>query len=313
MNYALEQGVNFWDTAELYPFAPTREFWGNTERIVGSWLAQNREKRGQVVVATKITGTGDMAKTIRGGGDITPEAIEQSVQESLKRLQTDYIDLYQFHWPNRGSYCFQQNWRYDPSQQHTQEVLDNMQACLQALDKLVKKGVVRAFGLSNETAWGVMQFARLAQEHGWPRVASIQNEYSLLNRLFDTDLTEVAHHEDVGLLAWSPLAMGMLTGKYLGGKTPAQSRKAYMGRMSRQNATSDAATRAYVDLAHKHGLDPAQFAIAFTLSRPFTTASIIGATTLPQLKTNIEAAKVKLTEEILQDIEQIHRQFPMPF
>jgi aryl-alcohol dehydrogenase-like predicted oxidoreductase len=313
MDYALGQGVNFWDTAELYPFAPTREWWGNTERIIGTWLAKNRQKRDRVVVATKITGAGPMAEPIRGGGDITPATIEKSVQKSLERLQTEYIDLYQFHWPNRGSYHFHQHWEYDPSQQNTEEGLENMRACLQTLGNLVKKGTIRAFGLSNETAWGVMQFARLAEEQGLPRVASIQNEYSLLNRLFDTDLAEVAHHEDVGLLAWSPLAMGMLTGKYLDGKTPAQSRKAYMGRMLRQNPVSDAATRAYVELAHKYGVDPAQFAIAFTLSRPFTTAGIIGATTLEQLQTNIGAAELKLTEEMLQDIGQVYRRFPMPF
>lgn len=313
MDTALAQGVNFWDTAEMYPFMSGAERGGRTEEIIGTWLAKNPRRRPDVVLATKITGAGN--KNVRNGRGITAREISIAVDGSLKRLQTDYIDLYQFHWPQRGSYHFQQQWSFAPEKRDSAEVRDNLLECLEAIDGLIQDGKIREFGVSNESAWGLMHLLRLSDEHGLPRVQSVQNEYSLLCRLFDTDLAEVAHHEDVGLLAWSPLAMGILTGKYIADAVPEHSRKAMMGggAMSRETKPAVAATRAYVDIAQRHGLDPAQMAIAFTLSRPFTTAAIIGASRLDQLETAIAADSIELSDDVMAEIASIHRAYPMVY
>jgi len=312
MDYALEQGVTFWDTAEMYPGLGTTGSPGSTEQIIGTWLQKNSTRRSEIILATKVTGRG--SPSVRDGRGIDGQEIRQAIEGSLKRLQTDYVDLYQFHWPQRGTYQFQQHWTYRPDKQDRSEARDNLLESLQTVGDLVKEGKVRAFGVSDDTVWGVLELLRLSDLHDLPRVQSVQNEYSLLCRLFDTDWAEAAFYEDVGLLAWSPLAMGLLSGKYIGGEVPEGSRKVLLGgKMSRETDAAISATKGYVDIAKRHGLDPSQMAIAFTLARPFTTASIIGATTMDQLKTAIDAGSVTLTDEVLGEISEMHRQYPMPY
>ena len=223
IDFALGNGINFIDTAEMYPVNPiAKETIGRTEEIIGTWNAQNPARRDAYILATKHSGEG--LGYVRDGAPISAATIAETIEGNLRRLQTDYIDLYQFHWPNRGSYMFRKNWSYDPSSQNRNETLANMQECLEALQSQVDKGNIRHFGLSNESAWGTAQWLRLAEDQGLPRVATMQNEYSLLCRLYDTDLAELSVNEDVGLLAFSPLATGLLTGKYQNGATPEASR-----------------------------------------------------------------------------------------
>lgn len=307
---ALDAGINFIDTAEMYPTTPlSPETQGRTEEIIGSWFAKTG-RRDDVVIATKIVGAGFGG--IRDGAPISPATITEAVETSLRRLQTDCIDLYQLHWPNRGSYHFRRWHSFDPTGQDraaSQDIAD----CLEALDGLVKAGKIRAIGLSNESAWGTMQFLSLAEANGWPRVASIQNEYSLLCRQYDLDLAELSHHEDAGLLAWSPLAAGVLTGKYLDGAIPAGSRRNFWPDLGgRLNDRVDTATRAYVELAREHGMDPVHLALAFCAQRPFMTSVIFGATTMEQLSTALAAAEVTLSDEVLEGIAAIHRAHPIP-
>jgi aryl-alcohol dehydrogenase-like predicted oxidoreductase len=311
MDYAIEQGVNFIDTAELYPTTPvSAETYGRTEEYIGAWL-KKRAKRDDIVLASKIAGAG--RPHIREGRPITPETIREAVDASLKRLQTDYIDLYQIHWPNRGHYHFRNSWGFDATTQDGPAALQSVTEKLETLGELVKAGKIRAIGLSNETAWGTMQYVKIAEEKGLPRVASIQNEYNLLYRTFDLDLAEVAHHESVGLLAYSPLAAGLLSGKYLDGARPEGSRgtinKDLGGRMQ---PLQEPAVKAYREAAQKHDLDMSQMALAFCLTRPFMTSVIIGATTMEQLKADIGAAEVILSEEAMYDIAKVYRQYPMP-
>lgn len=312
MTYAVDQGVNFFDTAELYPTTPlSKETQGRTEELIGTWL-QASGKRDNVVLATKITGKGP--KWIRGGDGINPEALRTALEGSLKRLQTDRIDLYQLHWPNRGSYHFRQNWTYDPSGQETTQTRDHIEATLETLAAFIAEGKIRAIGLSNESCWGTSQFLQIASEKGLPRVATIQNEYSLMCRLFDLDLAELSHNETVGLLAYTPLASGLLTGKYLDGAVPKGSRGDILnGLHGRMGDSAHAAVRAYKTVADRHGLDLAQMAIAFCLTRPFMTSVIIGATTMDQLKTDIAAKDVTLSDGVLDEIQSVYRMYPMPF
>ena len=307
---ALDAGVNFIDTAEMYPTNPlSAETQGRTEEVIGTWLAQSG-RRDDVVLATKVIGDGYAA--IRDGGPITPGSIAIAVEDSLRRLKTDYIDLYQLHWPNRGSYHFRQWHGYDPSGQD-RAAPNDIAACLEALDALVKAGKVRAIGLSNESAWGTMQFLKIAEANGWPRVASIQNEYSLLCRHYDLDLAELTHHEDVGLLAFSPLATGILSGKYLDGAMPEGSRGSITtGLGGRLTPRVDGVTRAYVELAREHGLDPAQMALAFCAQRPFMTSVIFGARTMDQLSIVLGATELTLSDEVLDGIATIYRADPIP-
>ncbi|OHV72255.1 aldo/keto reductase [Ensifer sp. LCM 4579] len=311
LDYAFELGVNFIDTAELYPTTPlSAETYGNTERIVGEWLAKRR-RRDDVVLATKVAGSG--RPYIRNGGPITPEGIDQAINASLERLKTDYVDLYQIHWPNRGHYHFRNAWSYDPSKQDKAHVADDLKAILDKLGELVTAGKIRAIGLSNDTAWGTMKMLDLAEKHGLPRVATIQNEYNLLYRSYDLDLAELSHHEDVGLLAYSPLAAGLLTGKYLGGAKPAGSRLSINGDLGgRFTPHQEPAVAAYVALAREQGLDPAQMALAFCLTRPFMASVIIGATSIAQLKTDIGAAEVTLSQDVMNGIRRLHRLYPAP-
>lgn len=311
MDYALERGVNFFDTAELYPTTPlSKETYGNTEEIIGNWL-KSTGKRDQVVLASKVAGPG--RPYIREGSPITGASLRAALDASLTRLKTDYVDLYQIHWPNRGHFHFRGAWNYNPYKQDRAQAQHDIAEILETLGELVKAGKIRAIGLSNETTWGTQTYLTLAEQKGLPRVASIQNEYNLLYRHYDLDLAELSHHEDVGLLAYSPLAGGILSGKYLGGGKPAGSRGAINGDIGgRLVPQQEAPTRAYVELAKKHGIDPSTLAVAFCLTRPFMASAIIGATTMEQLKVNIDAADLTLSDEILTEIAKIHREYPMP-
>lgn len=311
LDLSFRAGVNFIDTAELYPTTPlSAQTYGATEVIIGEWMAA-RGNRDQVVLATKVAGPG--RPYIRNGEPTTPEGLTQALDASLKRLKTDYIDLYQLHWPNRGHYHFRNAWSYDPTRQDAKAVADDMAGLLEALGTHVKAGKIRAIGLSNETAWGTQHFLTLAERLGLPRVASVQNEYNLLYRTHDLDFAELSHHETVGLLAYSPLAAGLLSGKYVGGVRPSGSRLTINGDLGgRFTPHQEPAVEAYVALARELGLDPSQMALAFVLSRPFTTAAIIGATSIEQLKTNLGAADLTLSDEAMNGIRRIHRLYPMP-
>lgn len=311
IDLALERGVNVIDTAEMYPTTPmSAETAGATEEIVGQWVAKSG-RRDAVVLATKIVGPGNQTVG-RDGARIGPDTLRAALEGSLRRLRTDRIDLYQLHWPNRGAYHFRRNWSYDPSGQARGE-RDDMRAILETLAGFVAEGKVRHVGLSNETAWGTAAFLGLAEGEGLPRMISIQNEYSLLCRLFDTDLAELCHHEDVGLLAYSPLAAGLLSDKYREGRRPDGSRATInqnlAGRLSPQ---SERVAAAYADLARAHGLDPAQMALAFCASRPFMASVIVGATDLRQLELNLGAADLVLPTEVMDGIARLHRAHPLP-
>lgn len=310
---AIDQGINFIDTAEMYPTTPlSGDTQGETERIIGTWFS-NSGKRDKVILATKVTGKG--YRDVRGGAAISPATIRTAIEASLKRLQTDYIDLYQLHWPNRGSYHFRQSWTYDPTGQNTAEMLDDTHHILTELGKLVSEGKIRHAGLSNESAWGTAQFLRIAEQQGLPRMASIQNEYSLLCRYFDLDLAELCHHEDLGLLAFSPLACGMLTGKYQKGLRPKGSRADVSSHNlgGRWNDRAFAAIDAYIGVAGKHGLDPARMALAFCLDRPFVASVIFGATSMEQLRNSVQAADLKLSTDVMDDLAAVYRDYPVPY
>jgi aryl-alcohol dehydrogenase-like predicted oxidoreductase len=311
---SLEAGINFMDTAEMYPVNPIRkETVGRTEEILGDWFAANPARRSDWIVATKHSGEGSHA---RDGAPITAETIPGAVEGSLRRLKTDVIDLYQFHWPNRGGYMFRQNWTYDPraAGMSRAEIVQNMEDCLGALQAQVNRGTIRAFGLSNESAWGTAMWLAAAERGGGPRVASIQNEYSLLCRLADTDLAELMIQEEVGLLPFSPLAAGFLTGKYQGGAMPEGSRMSVNAAMGgRKTERVFPAVDAYLQVARDFGLDPAQMALAWSARRPFVASSIFGATTLAQLQVLLGAADLVLSEELLAVLDSTHKAHPMPF
>lgn len=308
---ALEAGVTFWDTAEMYPVNPVRaETVGRTEEIIGSWLAA-RGGRDRIVLATKVAGKGQV---IRPGEPITGATMRVAVEASLKRLRTDYIDLYQLHWPNRGSYHFRQAWRYAPAGIDRAAETDSMADILTTAQALLAEGKIRAIGLSNESVWGAARWLHLAEVLGLPRMATVQNEHSLLCRQFDTDWAELSVIEDMPLLAFSPLATGLLSGKYAGDVIPEGSRRSLNPDLSgRITARVFPAVAAYLGVAARHGLDPCQMAIAFCRARPFTTIPIIGATTLDQLRTNIGAAGITLSSEVLADIAETHRAHPRPY
>jgi aryl-alcohol dehydrogenase-like predicted oxidoreductase len=309
---ALAQGVTFWDTAEMYPTNPIRpETIGRTEEIIRSWFAARRT-RDRIILATKITGEGMAA--VRNGAPITAATFRAAVDASLRRLGTDYIDLYQLHWPNRGSYHFRKMWDYAPVTIDRAAETAHMTEVLFAAQGLVKEGKLRAIGLSNDTVWGAARWLHLADSLGLPRMASVQNEYSLLCRQFDTDWAELSLVEDMPLLAFSPLATGLLSGKYAGDVTPADSRRVLNPNLSgRITPRVFPAVAAYLGIAARHGLDPCQMAIAFCRSRPFTTIPIIGATTMAQLATNIGAAGLTLSAEVLAEIAAAHRDHPAPY
>ena len=301
MDYALEHGVNFFDTAEMYPVPPTANTQGLTEVHIGKWFA-SRKTRDKVILATKVAGPAEWLSYLRNGSGLDRNNIESAVESSLKRLQTDYIDLYQLHWPARNTNFFGQL-----AYKHLEDDSTPIEETLEVLKGLVDSGKVRYVGLSNETPWGVMEFVRLAEQKGLPRMVSIQNPYNLLNRTFEIGLSEVAHREQVGLLAYSPLAFGALSGKYLNGQRPQGARMTLFDRFTRYlSDKAELAIERYVDLARKHNLDPSQMALAYVNTRPFLTSNIIGATTMKQLKDNIDSINLELSEDVLNGIEEIH-------
>jgi aryl-alcohol dehydrogenase-like predicted oxidoreductase len=265
-----------------------------------------------VVLATKHSGEG--LKAVRDGAPITSATIPEAIEGSLRRLKTDYIDLYQFHWPNRGSYMFRQNWSFDPSEQLEHDTIGHMEDALGALEREVQRGTIRAFGLSNESAWGTTKWIEVAARMGGPRVASVQNEYSMLCRLYDTDMAEMSLQEDVSLLAFSPLAAGLLTGKYQNGTVPEGSRMSLNENLGgRKTERAFAAVGAYLSLAKRHGLNPAQMALAWCRTRPFMGSIIFGSTSMEQLEVCLGAADLALEGEVVAEIDAIHRAHPMPY
>nr|WP_299386934.1 NADP(H)-dependent aldo-keto reductase [Allomuricauda sp.] len=309
MDYAVEQGVNFFDTAELYPIPPKKEIYAVTEEIIGNWFKKtgNRDK---IVLASKIAGRAEFTKYIRTTG-FSRDSIIKAVEGSLQRLQTDYIDLYQLHWPERNTNFFGQRGfnahTVDPWQ-------DNIHQVLETLRDLVKEGKIRHVGLSNETPWGTMRFLEESKVHqDLPRMLTIQNPYSLLNRLYEVGLSEISQREQIGLLPYSPLAFGVLSGKYLTEIPPRKARITLFPHYDRYSGeTATEATKRYQDLANEHGLSMAQMALAFVNTRPFVTSNIIGATSMEQLKENIGSIDVNLSDEVLDGIEAIHSAIPNP-
>ncbi|HEB92950.1 MAG TPA: NADP(H)-dependent aldo-keto reductase [Gammaproteobacteria bacterium] len=309
LDAATAAGVNFIDTAEMYPVPPEAKTFTLTEQYIGNWL-HKRGGREQLIIATKVAGRGDWLPWIRNNRNCFDRPnIEAAINGSLRRLQTDYIDLYQLHWPDRSTNFFGQlDYRHQPD-----EYSVPIEETLRVLADLVEAGKVRHIGLSNETPWGTMKFLQLAEQHGLPRAVSIQNPFSLLNRTFDTGLAEIAHREQCGLLAYSPLGFGVLSGKYLNGARPEGARISRFERFSRYtNPRTARATAAYVELARAHGLDPAQMALAFVTRHPVVTSTLIGATNPAQLQNNLDSANIRLDDTILQAIEVIHANNPNP-
>lgn len=309
MDYALAEGVNFFDTAELYSIPPKAETQGSTERVIGSWF-KARGNRDKVILATKVIGRSENRwfRDDESEGRVTRVQINEAVEKSLKRLQTDYIDLYQLHWPERPMPWGSNPTRTAPGMFPAADDETSIAEQLEVFGDLVKAGKIRHFGLSNESAWGTMRFVQESGARGGPRPQSIQNAYNLLNRTFETALAEIALREQVGLLAYSPLAQGVLTGKYLDGARPAGARNTLFNRGQRyETPGTEEAVRAYVALAREFGLDPAQMALAFVTSRDFMTANIIGATTMAQLKTAIDSAQVTLSPELETRINALHQ------
>lgn len=308
LDYATSEGVNFIDAAEMYPVPPRPETQGLTEAYLGNWLV-NRGRRDDLVIASKAVGPGAGVSHIRNGPRLTRDHIIEACNASLKRLKTDYIDLYQVHWPDRNANFFGKlGYQHNPDEQHTP-----IEETLGALNELVEAGKVRHIGISNETPWGAMEYLRLARENGWPRIASIQNPYNLLNRSFEVGMAEIAHREQAGLLAYSPLAFGMLSGKYLGGKWPEKARLTLYERFSRYTSEGGMdATRAYAELARQNGLSLAEMALAYVNTRSFLTSNIVGATSVDQLRENLGSLQVSLSPDVLEAIEAIHQEFTYP-
>ena len=309
LDAALAAGINFIDTAEMYPVPPMAETYGKTETYIGNWV-KARNNRAQVILATKVSGRADWLPYIRNGElRFDKQNIEAALNASLKRLQTDYIDLYQLHWPERNTNFFGKL-----GYQHSDDdSFTTFEETLSVLNEFVQSGKIRYIGLSNETPWGVMRFLQVAEKLNLPRVVSIQNPYSLLNRSFEIGLAEIAHREKIGLLAYSPLAFGALSGKYLNGAQPENARLTLFDRFQRYTGPqAAAATKAYAELAQKNGLTPTQLALAFVTNRSFLTSNIIGATTMEQLHENLGTADIKLSQDVLDHIEVIHQQYTIP-
>ncbi len=306
LDYAVDQGVNFIDTAEMYSIPPRAETQGRTESYIGKWLAQ-RSDRDQLIIATKVAGPG-MMPYLRDGPKLTREHIVKALDDSLLRLQTDYIDLYQVHWPARKTNFFGQL-----DYVHSDQESTTIEETLEALSKLLACGKIRCLGISNETPWGVMEYLRLANQFNFPRIVSIQNPYNLLNRTFEIGLAEIAHRERVDLLAYSPLAFGALSGKYLHGQSPANSRLSLFTHFQRYTSPLGIKmTEHYANIAQQAGLTPASMALAFINQRSFVSSNIIGATTLDQLKENIASMDIHLDTTTLEAIEAVHKANPNP-
>ncbi|CAI8169386.1 MAG: General stress protein 69 [Bacteroidota bacterium] len=308
MDYALDKGVNFFDTAELYPVPANADTYADTERIIGRWFAQ-RNKRDKVVLATKIAGPGAYTAHIRTTG-FSPDSLREALEGSLTRLKTDYIDVYQLHWPERKANFFGKRDYYPDTDDQWEE---NFESVLETLDAFVQEGKIRHIGLSNETPWGTMKYLNLSENKNLPRAKTIQNPYSLLNRTFEVGNAEVSHREQLGLLAYSPLAFGVLSGKYRNEHLPENSRLKLFPRMKRYSSVeASAAVEAYAKIAEKHQLSLTQLALAFVTDRLFVTSNIIGATTMPQLEENIATAAITLSDEILAEIDAVHNRMPNP-
>ena len=307
MDYAITQDINFFDTAEMYAVPCTQETFGKTETIIGNWF-KKRNNRKKVILATKVSGPG--LSWIRGGGlQYTKENISIALEGSLKRLQTDYIDLYQLHWPDRKTNFFGQlGYQHDEN--------DNsipLEETLSILDDLVKQGKIRYIGISNETAWGTMKLIEIAKEKNFSRIVSVQNPYNLLNRSYEVGLAEVSIREQCGLLAYSPLGFGVLSGKYLNNQWPENARLTLFKEFTRYlNPVAIKCTESYIKLAEENGFKPSQMALSYVNSRPFLTSNIVGATNLKQLKENIDSVDIKLNEKIIEKIEEIHKINPNP-
>lgn len=308
MDYALDKGVNFFDVAELYPVPATAETYAETERIIGNWFSKSGH-RDKVVLGTKIAGTGDYTAHIRTNG-FSKEALNDAVNNSLKRLKTDYIDLYQLHWPERNTNTFGvRDYKHNPNDKWE----DNFNEVLHSLDEIIKSGKIRQVGISNEKAWGTMRYLEEHKKHNLPRMVTIQNAYSLINRVFEGDLAEVAHRENIGLLAYSPMAFGVLSGKYINGTAAKDARLNVYSHFSRYNsANATEATRRYLKIAEDNNMSLAQMSLAFVNERPFITSNIIGATSLKQLEENINSINVSLSEDIMTAINAVHADMPNP-
>ncbi len=311
IDMALDAGITFVDTAEMYPVNPVRlETIGRTEEIIGNWIARTG-RRGEFVLATKVAGPGQVA---RGGKGYDGTNIRAAVEDSLRRLRTDVIDLYQLHWPDRGGYMFRQNWTFDPSKQDKARTIAHMDDVLGALKQLVAEGKIRSFGLSNESCWGTTRWIDRAEVTGGPRVVSVQNEYSLMCRLYDTDMAEMAVNENVTLLAFSPLAAGFLTGKYQNGAVPEGSRMSLVPEVGgRKSARVFGAVDAYLKVAADFGFDPVHMAMAWQRTRPFSVCPIFGATTADQLARILAGRDVVLSAEVIAAIAATHKANPMPY
>lgn len=308
MDLALDKGVNFFDTAELYPVPAEQKTYAETERIIGNWFKKtgNRDK---VVLGSKIAGTGDYTAHIRTNG-FSKEALHDAVNQSLKRLKTDYIDVYQLHWPERETNTFGvRDYTHNPNDKWE----DNFNEILHSLDEIITSGKIRQVGVSNEKAWGTMRYLEESNAHNLPRMITIQNAYSLLNRVFEGDMAEVAIREEIGLLAYSPMAFGVLSGKYIKGTAGDNSRLKLFPRFARyssENCTE--ATKRYMQIAKDHNMSLAQMSLAFVTDRPFMTSNIIGATSLEQLSENIDSVHITLSNEILKAINEVHAEIPNP-
>jgi len=311
IDMALDAGITFVDTAEMYPVNPVRlETLGRTEEIIGNWIARTG-RRGEFVLATKVAGPGQVA---RGGKGYDGTNIRAAVEDSLRRLKTDMIDLYQLHWPDRGSYMFRQNWTFDPSKQDKARTIAHMDDVLGTLKLLVAEGKIRSFGLSNESCWGTTRWLDRSEVTGGPRVMSVQNEYSLMCRLYDTDMAEMAVNEKVTLLAFSPLAAGFLTGKYQNGVVPEGSRMSLVPEVGgRKSARVFGAVDAYLKVAADFGLDPVHMAMAWQRTRPFSVCPIFGATKEDQLARILAGRDVVLSPEVIAAIAATHKANPMPY
>jgi len=315
LDYAQEQGINFIDTAEMYAVPPSEETYGKTEAIIGNWIKANPSRRKEIVLASKIAGPG--FSYIREGSKISGKTVVQAVEDSLKRLQTDYIDLYQLHWPNRTSPHFGNQWpgNITYTDVNATEQTEQMLDILQGLDKCVKAGKIGYCGLSDDTPWGINQYLRLSEQHNLPRMVSIQNEFSLLHAKDWPYLIENCVNEDIAYLPWSPLATGLLTGKYQNGARPEGSRWTFMQRngLFRDTEHSSKAVDAYLDIAKQHDISPAKLALGWCDQINGVTSTIIGATNMTQLEENIAAFKEPLSDAVLSDIKQVLKQYPMPF
>lgn len=310
LNYALDNGVNFIDTAEMYPVPPKQETQGLTEKYIGSWIKKNK-CRDKIILASKVTGPSSDFSYIRNPLGINKKNIEEAIVGNLRRLNTDYIDLYQIHWPQRQTNYFGQlNYKYNKD--NINEILDNINESYYALNNLVLNGKIRSIGLSNDTAWGLMKFLEISKDKSLSSIVSVQNPYNLLNRLYEINMAEISRIENIGLLAYSPLGFGVLTGKYIN-NPPQNSRLSLWNKFTRySNEKSKKATLEYINLANEFNISPTKLALAFINQQPFVTSNIIGATNLAQLEENIKSIEIKLNDEIINKIEEIHTNYPNP-